>query len=102
MANQIEDQTHDFLKDIPLAIPFSTTMNEPNEIIDIYEGDFVLRRNNVELNCKGAFKYEWYPSSGPNISGQAFNVSQAQVNTLRLNEAIDVYVEGLKIGKTYI
>jgi hypothetical protein len=77
-------------------------MHEPNEIIDIYEGGFVLKRNDVELNCNGNFKYEWYPSSGPNLSGQAFDISHAQLSVLRQNDAIDVYIEGLKIGKAYI
>jgi hypothetical protein len=102
MSNQPENETNNFLQDIPVANSFSTIMNEPNEKIDIYEGDFVIKRNDIEINCKGNFKYEWYPSSGPNLFGQAFNVSHSQLGVLRLNDAIDIYVEGLKIGKVYI
>jgi hypothetical protein len=102
MTNTPEPDTDNLFNGIPIAIPFSTIMNEPNEKIQIYEGEFVVKGEQTEIPCTGTFKYEWYPTSGTNFSAQAFNVSKEQLLALRPNSEVIIVINGLIFGPAYI
>jgi hypothetical protein len=92
----------DLLKEIPLAIPFTVNMNSPNEKIEVYSGDFTLRSNGLDIKCNGVFKYEWYPTTGVNVTGQAFNVTNEELSIFRGNDAVEVYIDKVVVGEVYI
>ncbi|HLW08880.1 MAG TPA: hypothetical protein VKX35_00650 [Fermentimonas sp.] len=57
--------------DIPNIIESWTTMSKPNEPIEVYEGEFILKNNNDEkVRVKGSITFEWLPRLGLSFSGE--------------------------------
>ena len=60
-------QNMDEMLDCPIQ------MNEANIPIEIYEGEFILKNKTNEININGKIRFDWFPSTGANFSGELIN-----------------------------
>lgn len=81
---------------VPLII-----MDSPNNPITIYEGEYTVKKDNVNLKIDGIIKYVWFPNPVAHFYGK----SKADLDNLPsfpLREKILIIIDGLEFGQGYI
>ena len=71
-------------------------MNEANIPIEIYEGEFILKKETKEITINGKIQFDWFPSTGANFSGELINPKEYLL--LSSFNHFDVIVEGFTLG----
>lgn len=89
----------DFYPNIPEIIVSAIIMEEPNTPIPIYEGDFILRQNDSEIELNGIIKYDWFPSSGVTFSGIVKPNSTKILESSNDNIPFEILIDKLLFGK---
>lgn len=98
MTNSLED----IFEDCPQQIELPVTMNNPNDVIEIYSGKFLMKNGEVEIWVEGQLRYEWTPSKGAYFHGMTTSNGKELIqNLVKINE-FDILVDGLNLGKGLI
>ncbi|WP_316789648.1 hypothetical protein [Pedobacter frigoris] len=92
-------QTHDKFKDIPLRHVSPVSMENPNEPIKIYSGNFGLRSGDKAYDLKGEIFFKWFPDMGVKFKGSFFNDLNPH---LKLLEKCEVLIENSVVGHVQI
>lgn len=99
---KIQDLIESF-KEIDSIIEGHTIMSEPNSIIKIHEGLFILKTDeNVEINIEGEIKYEWFPTTGVTFNGKPTTQSLDIFSKLNNSKFVTLFIETLPIGIGYV
>lgn len=88
--------------DIPDIIEPLTVMKEPNEKILVYEGDFRLHNDKVNIFVSGRLYFEWFPSIGVRFTGKT---ARNEIEILELSQNSNSYeliIDDLVFGECRI
>lgn len=95
MSKQLNDE----FKDIPLRHVSPVAMENPNEPIKIYTGDFKLRSGDKTYDLKGEIFFKWFPDMGVKLKGSFL----VEMNPrLELLEKCEVLIENSVAGQVQI
>ncbi len=89
-------------KECPEIIVSSIKMNEANEYIPIYEGDFKLEREKTKIEVSGVIFFDWFPSSCSKFSGTIKDNTADLIKAFHSYEKFDLVIGGLKFGHCFI
>jgi len=92
-------QIEDYFKNLPLGIVSPVFMENPNEPIQIYSGDFKLHSVDKEYEVKGDIFFKWYPDMGVKFKA---SFTDEQVPGFNEDKEFEIYVNNLPIGKIKI
>ncbi len=70
-------------------------MEEPNQDISIFSGDFQLKLKETIISVKGKIFFSWFPSAGVKVSG---TVTSGSIHALPLDEALEIIIDGFPVG----
>ena len=88
--------------DIPDIIEPLTVMKEPNEKILVYEGDFRLHNDKVNIFVSGRLYFEWFPSIGVRFTGKT---ARNEIEILELSQNSNSYeliIDDLVFGECFL
>jgi hypothetical protein len=98
MNNKFEER----LKNFPEIIISPVEMNEPNQPITIFEGDFKLKYDDKEILINGQIQFEWFPNTGARFSGNTSSDLTDINNKPEILNQIELILDGLKFGDCFI
>lgn len=90
------------LKDYPNIIVAGIDMNEPNELIPIYSGEFKLVQGENQVEVVGEINFTWFPDSGAHFSGEVKNSSVDLIKLFTGSEKFKLIIEGTEFGDCLI
>ena len=76
-------------------------MENPNDIIVIYEGTFQLIAGDVIIKVKGSLTFEWFPSIGTRFTGNVIVDEDKEKRSVQFR-VYDLIIDGLTIGKCFV
>ncbi|MCX2739819.1 hypothetical protein [Pontibacter anaerobius] len=81
------------LHDLPEALPYPQLMTHPNETVTIYQGEFLLKNDELELIVNGSIEFKWFPRSRPILTGET--ILQSIDDFMRMTESnrFSVFIE---------
>lgn len=88
------------IKAIPDIMISRIKMKEPNESINIHEGDFELKYKDKTIKLNGYVKYDWLPDPGVRFKGKTKTHSLEIVELLQ--HRFELIIDGLKLGDCFI
>ena len=87
-------------KEYPWAITSSISMNNPNESFRIYDGEFKLINDKIEMNVIGKIMFNWVPAINVKIEGK---IQQPEKNVFSVfkdeDKVYKVIIEGNYFGE---
>lgn len=88
------------LKDYPDTLDPTVRMTEPNQIIEIFDGDYVIEWETHKIDINGKIQFEWFPNMGTYFYG----TPKSDAKTLQeiSNGKIKIVVDGLEFGQGFI
>jgi hypothetical protein len=89
----------DNYRDIPEIISSPVVMTEANQVISIYEGNFVLKNKDLVTKMTGKISFEWYPSGGVTFKGQ---IQKGEKVSVKFDEDYDLMIKDLPLGKCFL
>lgn len=92
MSNQLQE----FFKDVPLRNVSPVSMAEANEIIKIYSGDFMLKREEKEFPVNGEIIFKWFPDMG--VKFKASFTTSAKPNFDEIGE-YEIWIDNRSMAK---
>ncbi|WP_316776580.1 hypothetical protein [Pedobacter antarcticus] len=95
MSKQLLEQ----LKDIPLRSLSPVSMEDPNETIKIYTGDFALRNQGETYNINGEIHFKWFPDMGVKFKGSFVDNANPGLKWL---EQYEILIDNRVTGKIYV
>lgn len=90
------------LSDIPDIITPGIRMTEPNEIIPIYNGEFILTHESNQIEVIGEINFTWFPDSGAHFSGEVRNSTVDIVRLFTGSSKFKLLIDGLEFGECLI
>ncbi len=87
---------------IPNIIESSIAMSEANTSIEIYEGEYSLKNEEVDIKIKGIINFEWFPVSGLCFSGKVISMNSVNDLLLTLDKEYKVFLKDLEFGSGLI
>jgi hypothetical protein len=97
-----EDETLEMLKEVPEINPFSVNMSDTNEQIEIYEGEFILKNDSIEIKIVGNVAFDWFPNSGANFNGIAIVNPDELIKILYELNSFRLLIDGFEVGQGFI
>jgi len=91
-----------WFKDYPDIIKSGISMNEPNEIIPIYNGVFKLIQDQNQVDIVGQINFIWFPDSGAHFTGEVKESSLDVVRLFKDTEKFKLLIEELEFGECLI
>jgi hypothetical protein len=85
-------------KKYPICINSPIEMLEPNQVINIYEGDFKLRHEEFEIDVKGVIEFKWFPSIKVDFSVKTNEINKEIYEYFEKNDFYEVVVNNLRFG----
>ena len=98
MSNPLDD----FIKDIPEIIDSPISMNNPNEPIEIFKGEYKLKFKDLELIIDGVLLFEWFPKLGAIFKGTLISQSKDSISLLNDFNYYELIINGIEVGETFI
>jgi len=89
----------DIFKDVPNRVISPVTMNEANEPIIIYTGEFKIKNDSKEYELDGKIIFKWFPDMGVKFNGVFINTQSINI---QLMDAFDVVIDNKITGKVKI
>lgn len=97
-----EDETLEMLKEVPEINPFSVNMSDANEQIKIYEGEFILKNDLIEIKIVGNVAFVWFPNSGANFYGRAIVNPDELIKIFNELNSFILLIDGFEVGQGFI
>ena len=98
MDNNFQNLT----RDLPEIIVTSINMEEPNESINIYFGDFKLTRDNKSINLNGSIYLEWLPNKKVRFKGTVIENNCDLNDLFNAKETFDLFINDLILGACHL
>lgn len=98
MSNLIND----IVNETPPIIDFPVEMNEANEVIEIYSGNFILKNKKIEAKIKGTLEYRWFPNMGTVFYGDWLSDSINVFKSDNSQDNYDLIIDGLTFGECFL
>jgi hypothetical protein len=95
MSKQLLEQ----LIDIPLRNLSPGSMENPNDIIQIYTGDFTLKNQGETYKINGEIYFKWFPDMGVKFTGSFVDNPNPKLNWL---EQCEILIDNRVTGKIYV
>jgi len=95
MSKQLRDQ----FQDTPLGNISPVLMDDPNELIKIYSGDFTIKAQEKNYNLKGEILFKWFPYMSVKFKG---SFTEDLNPRLILLDEYEIEIEKKVIGKITI
>lgn len=92
----------DFWNKYPEMICHSIVMEEPNQTIPIYSGDFLLRNGDYNMSLNGEIKFDWLPTIKVSFKGIVLESNINPIRMFHLNSEIELIVGDFVFGKCQI
>jgi hypothetical protein len=86
------NEAEEFYKDAPESIKPTIVMENANEDISIYEGDFIVKQDGREISVNGVIKFCWFPNSRTVFSGKVTSENYININQIK---DVTIVVDGL-------
>ncbi|MES2808054.1 MAG: hypothetical protein V4619_05495 [Bacteroidota bacterium] len=96
MSNNKVDE---YFKNLPIGIVSPVSMDNPNEPIQIYSGEFKLKLADKEYEVDGNIFFKWYPDMGVKFKATFLN---SQVSPFNSEDEFEILVKDQPIGKIKI
>lgn len=80
-------------------------MNQPNEIIPIFEGEFSIKNGDTISRINGNITYRWFPEMRVEFAGELINSIESSVDSFLSsdrNGPCEIIINGLVFGKGHI
>lgn len=91
----------DILKDLPEILNPNVIMNAPNEIINIYNGLFIIKQNKILIELNGQINYEWFPNPNVVFRGDFIEFKESFIDVFNIN-TYDLLIDGFTFGQCYV
>lgn len=99
MSNKsISEQIQEF----PEIIENSINMNVANSIIRIFEGKYIIKNEESEIEIEGTIDYEWFPIKGVTFSGEPAIGPGALLSLMSDKQTYKIIIDDLVSGEGFI
>jgi len=98
----INKEIEKFFENIPSRITPSIKMDDVNQIIKVYEGEFDLKTDSITIKLTGTITFNWFPSQGLIFSGTIIENSGNIISLLTSRDTLELILKGSKFGDTII
>lgn len=85
----------------PERIVPSIAMQEPNEVLDIYQGEFELVDDVRRATFTGTIRYHWFPSNAVRFTGELLS-DPGKVMKGNIMQSLQLYQQGLLLGEALV
>lgn len=95
-------KTSEFNKNIPNIITSEYMNEKPNQSIDIFEGEYSLKKKDRTISINGKIFFKWLPT--PDVKFEGF-VDEPKYNSFEENDfysGIDLYINDSILGKAQL
>jgi hypothetical protein len=89
------------IKHYPEIIDLPVRMDDANEAIKIFEGEFTLKNDAGEYKVTGRIYFDWVPNSGADFVGTTSLDNTAVLNMSESN-SFKIIIDGLEFGQGFI
>lgn len=98
----MENTFADMIKQYPEIILSTIKMEEPNQNITIYNGDFQLKKDNSSLKVKGDVYYSWFPYPSVRFKCTVLSRPNRESDFDRIFSNYNLFIDGLFFGESLI
>lgn len=85
----------------PERIAPSIGMKEPNEVLEIYHGEFELVDGDRRATFSGTIRYHWFPSNAARFTGELLG-DPGKVMKGDMMQPLQLYQQGLLLGMAFV
>jgi hypothetical protein len=96
------EETLQAIIDFPEIIEGSINMSEPNDVIVIFEGEYVLRHELGDFIVNGKITFNWLPRNGSQFSGLITINPKNLSQILQDRKTVKIIIDGLEFGEGHI
>jgi hypothetical protein len=89
------------LKEYPETLEPTVKMAEPNQIIEIFAGEYIIEFKDKSVKLNGVIKFEWFPNIGTYFYGSPISDSKL-LKDICNNTVVKVVVNDLEVGEGLI
>lgn len=89
----------DEYSDTPNAIVDDISMKEANESIDIYEGSFLIKHEDIEFRLTGSLVFQWNPSPKIVFKGKSDEPRDKFEELLGTKKPFEIFIDELLFGE---
>lgn len=89
------------MEDLPDIIDPSVLLQDPNEPIQIHNGEFILRQNETDIAICGKISFVWFPEIAVIFSGEILNNARA-IRAMTTGNSHEVVVNGSVLGSAFL
>jgi hypothetical protein len=88
------------LRHCPETLIPTCEMNEPNQVVKIFNGDYVIKVDDNEIEITGNIQFEWFPNMGTYFYGNPKTDSKTLYELS--DKELRIFVDDLEIGSGFI
>lgn len=85
-------------KDYPEIIESEIKMTDSNQSLTIYEGEYCLKKDSIEIKVEGRVQFDWLPNSGSYFSGIVLDNISSEID----HGDYEVMIHDLKFGVGFL
>jgi len=75
-----ENPVREFLKGIPIRVLPPVRMDQVNQVLPVYKGNFFLVQDQLRWEIQGEINFVWFPDTGLKFSGTILHGKAFEVN----------------------
>jgi len=98
----MEKDIEELIKGIPPIVDLPVKMDNANDIIEIYSGEFLLKNEKAEMLIDGKIEYQWFPQKGAIFTGALISETESTLKSENALDEYDLVIDGLTSGRTFI
>lgn len=87
------------LKGCPETLDPTVNMTSPNQIIEIFTGEYLLEFQDKTVKLKGKIQFEWFPNMGTYFYGSPISDTKLLKN---ISDTVKVIVNDFELGEGFI
>lgn len=95
-------ETNDYYETIPNVITSEYIMDKPNQSIDIFEGEYSLKKEDRAITLKGKIFFNWLPTQNVKFEGLVKESELNYIDELDFCSEIELYINEYVLGKALI
>lgn len=96
-----EKDALNLLKDYPEIINLTVEMPKANQPISIYNGNFILKNERIEIEPKGKIYFNWFPDLGSNFECEIY-LEHKSISLLGRTNPLSLLIKDKKLGDVFI
>jgi hypothetical protein len=97
----MNEKLQGLFEDTPTAIFSDFKMQRPNASISIFEGEFFLKKGDIDISINGSVSFNWLPSPAVRFKGKHSRASLDILDLLR-QDGLELTIGNSGLGKCFI